>query len=48
MSQWHSIHYDGFKLYSIYTPPHHMDKTVHATKAIAEKSKEQFDGNTTE
>lgn len=24
------------KLYTVYAPPHHKDKTVHATKAVAE------------
>lgn len=36
------------KLYSLYTPPHHRDKVVHATKAIAEADTEHFDGKTTE
>jgi mannose-6-phosphate isomerase-like protein (cupin superfamily) len=36
------------KLYSIYSPPHHEDKTIHKTKEDATKSKEHFDGKTTE
>lgn len=27
------------KLYTVYSPPHHKDDTVHATKAAAEKDK---------
>jgi len=34
------------KLYTIYSPPEHQDKVVHATKA--EVFKEHFDGKTTE
>ena len=36
------------KLYSIYSPPHHEDGTIHKTKADALKSKEEFTGKTTE
>lgn len=36
------------KLYTIYGPPEHVDRTVHATKADAEASEEHFDGKTTE
>ena len=36
------------KLYTIYGPPHHADRTVHVTKAEAVASKEHFDGKTTE
>lgn len=39
---------NGLKLYSIYSPPHHADKTIHATKKDAEVAEEQFDGQTTE
>lgn len=39
---------DDLKLYTIYSPAHHKDKTVHATKEIAEADDEEFDGNTTE
>lgn len=37
------------KLYTLYTPPHHRDGVVHATKAEAEADEEEhFDGETTE
>lgn len=36
------------KLYTIYTPPHHMDKTVHKTKLEALSDNEHFDGKTSE
>jgi mannose-6-phosphate isomerase-like protein (cupin superfamily) len=36
------------KLYTLYGPPHHVDGTVHSTKAEAEASKEHFAGQTTE
>jgi len=36
------------KLYTIYSPPHHKDKTVRATKEKAEANPEEFDGVTTE
>jgi mannose-6-phosphate isomerase-like protein (cupin superfamily) len=38
------------KMYTIYGPPEHKDKTVHKTKAIAEQNEEddEFDGKTTE
>ena len=36
------------KLYTIYGPPEHVDKTVHVTKAEADSSHEHFDGKTTE
>ena len=36
------------KLYTLYAPPEHADKTVHATRADALASKEHFDGKTTE
>jgi mannose-6-phosphate isomerase-like protein (cupin superfamily) len=36
------------KLYSVYSPPHHEDGTIHKTKEEAESSKEHFDGKTTE
>ncbi|PIR82979.1 cupin domain-containing protein [Candidatus Kaiserbacteria bacterium CG10_big_fil_rev_8_21_14_0_10_56_12] len=39
---------DSMKLYTLYTPPHHKDGTVHKTKAEAEASEEHFDGTTTE
>lgn len=36
------------KLYTIYSPPHHKDGTVHATKEDADKDDEHFDGVTSE
>lgn len=36
------------KFYTLYAPPEHIDKTVHATKAQADASHEHFDGKTTE
>ncbi len=38
----------SLKLYTLYAPPEHVDKTVHATKAEAERAHEHFDGMTTE
>jgi mannose-6-phosphate isomerase-like protein (cupin superfamily) len=32
------------KVYTLYSPPHHKDGTIHATKEEAEKSDEEFDG----
>ena len=37
---------EEMKLYSIYSPPEHMDGTVHTTKA--DQKEEHFDGTTTE
>jgi len=39
---------DDLKFYTIYGPPHHMDKTVHKTKEEAMSSNEEFDGVTSE
>ncbi len=39
---------EELKIYTIYSPPHHKDGTIHKTKAIAETDDEEFDGNTTE
>jgi mannose-6-phosphate isomerase-like protein (cupin superfamily) len=39
---------EPLKFYSIYSPAHHEDGTVHRTKAEAEKAEEEFDGVTTE
>jgi len=39
---------DDLKLYTIYSPPHHKDGIVRATKADAEANEEEFDGTTTE
>jgi mannose-6-phosphate isomerase-like protein (cupin superfamily) len=36
------------KLYTIYSPAHHKDGTVHATREIAMSSEEEFDGVTSE
>lgn len=36
------------KLYTIYSPPHHKDGTVHANKAEADADDEHFDGETSE
>ncbi|QQR64450.1 cupin domain-containing protein [Candidatus Kaiserbacteria bacterium] len=35
-------------MYTIYTPPHHMDGTIHPTKEYAESHEEDFEGTTTE
>jgi mannose-6-phosphate isomerase-like protein (cupin superfamily) len=39
---------EQLKIYTIYSPPHHKDGTVHATKKEAETDDEEFDGTTTE
>jgi mannose-6-phosphate isomerase-like protein (cupin superfamily) len=49
----HNVINDGegpLKMYTIYGPPEHKDKTIHKTKAAAEKDEEEdhFDGKTTE
>ncbi len=36
------------KLYTIYSPPEHKDKTLRKTRADAMKREEHFDGKTTE
>ena len=36
------------KLYTVYSPAHHKDGTVHETKEIAASSEEEFDGKTSE
>lgn len=36
------------KLYTIYSPAHHKDQTVHQTKEQAESDSEHFDGITSE
>lgn len=38
----------SMKLYTLYSPPHHEDGTIHKTKAEADASEESFDGKTTE
>ncbi|HYE42863.1 MAG TPA: cupin domain-containing protein [Caulobacteraceae bacterium] len=40
---------EPLKLYTLYSPPHHKDGTVHKTKEEAEADEdEHFDGETTE
>jgi len=39
---------EPLKLYTIYSPAHHQDNVVHATKEQAEADDEHFDGHTTE
>lgn len=39
---------EELKLYTIYSPPHHKDGTVHPTKADAEADNEHFEGQTSE
>ena len=39
---------EDFKMYTLYSPPHHKDGVEFKTKAEASKSKEEFDGETTE
>ena len=36
------------KLYTIYSPPEHIDKTIRHTKAQAEAKPEEYDGKPTE
>lgn len=39
---------EDLKLYTIYSPPEHKDKTCRETKELAESLPEHFDGETTE
>jgi mannose-6-phosphate isomerase-like protein (cupin superfamily) len=39
---------EDLKIYTLYSPAHHKDMTIHETKAIAQASEEEFDGKTTE
>ena len=39
---------EDLKLYTIYSPPHHKDGIIRATKAEAEAEEAEFDGVTTE
>jgi len=39
---------EDLKLYTIYSPAHHKDKVLKATKEEAEKDNPEFDGKTTE
>jgi mannose-6-phosphate isomerase-like protein (cupin superfamily) len=41
-------HSAELKLYTLYSPPEHRDKTVHKTKADALSHEDHFDGKTTE
>lgn len=39
---------EALKLYTLYSPPHHKDGIVRATRAEAEANDADFDGETTE
>ncbi len=39
---------EPLKAYTLYSPAHHKDGTVHVTKADAQNDTEEFDGVTTE
>lgn len=39
---------EELKLYTVYSPPEHRDRTIHKTKADALAHEEHFDGKTTE
>lgn len=39
---------EPLRLYTLYSPPEHQDRTVQATRAEAERAHEHFDGRTTE
>lgn len=39
---------EALKMYTIYSPPHHRDGVIHATKEAATKDFEEFDGVTSE
>jgi mannose-6-phosphate isomerase-like protein (cupin superfamily) len=39
---------EDLKLYTIYTPAHHKDKTIHKTKEEALNDDEEFDGVTSD
>jgi mannose-6-phosphate isomerase-like protein (cupin superfamily) len=39
---------DQLKIYTIYSPPHHKDGIMRATKKDAMEREEEFDGQTTE
>ena len=39
---------DTLNMYTLYTPPHHKDGIVRATKEDAEQDASEFDGTTTE
>ena len=39
---------EQLKLYTLYSPPNHRDGVLHATRAIAERDNEHFDGKLSE
>lgn len=39
---------EPLKFYTIYSPAHHEDGTVHITKEEADRAEEEFDGKTSE
>ena len=39
---------EDLKMYTIYSPAHHKEGTIHSTKEEAEADDEEFDGQTTE
>lgn len=39
---------EPLKMYTLYSPAHHLDGIIHSTKAVAEADSEEFDGKTTE
>lgn len=39
---------EHMKIYTLYTPPHHKDGTIHKTKEDAENDHEEFDGKASE
>lgn len=39
---------ESLKLYTIYSPAHHRDGVIHATKEEAQQDNEEFDNQTTE
>lgn len=39
---------EPMKLYTVYSPPEHLDGVIRATKEEAEKNEEHFNGKTTE
>jgi mannose-6-phosphate isomerase-like protein (cupin superfamily) len=48
---WHNVKNTGttpLRLYTIYAPPEHKDKTVHVTRQDAMSKKAHFDGKTSE
>lgn len=49
---WHNVvntsSKDDLKLYTIYSPPEHIDKTVRKTKVDALREPEEYDGRPTE